>query len=72
MNKLILIFLFLTCLFISCNNCNSNFVYYTPENINDGLRVGTLESVNLDTKIIATAINKIRFCKFGEVHYILI
>ena len=72
MNKLILIFLFLPCLFISCNNCNSNFVYYTPENINDGLRVGTLESVNLDTTIIATAINKIRCGKFGEVHSMLI
>ena len=67
-----LILLFLSCLFISCNNCSSKFIYDQPENINDGLRVGTLESVNMDTAIIAKAVNKLHCGKFGEVHSMLI
>ena len=72
MRKVTLILLFLSCLFISCNNCNPNFIYHQPENINDGLHVGRLERVNMDTAIIATAVNKIRCGKFGEVHSMLI
>lgn len=72
MRKVALILLFLSCLFISCNNCNSNFIYHQPENIDDGLHIGTLETVNIDTAIIAAVVNKIRCGKFGEVHSMLI
>ncbi|MCK5372218.1 MAG: hypothetical protein KAQ62_26840, partial [Cyclobacteriaceae bacterium] len=67
-----LILLFLSCLSISCDNCDPSFIYSQPENINDGLHVGTLEEVNIDTTIITAAINKIRCDKFGEVHSLLI
>jgi len=67
-----LILLSLSCLFTSCNYCDSNFIYHQPENINDGLHVGTLKSVSMDTAIIATAVNKLRCGKFGEVHSMII
>ena len=72
MRNSILLFLFLSSLFLSCNNCKSNFTYHQPESIDDGLSVGTLESVNMDTAIIARAVNKIYCGNFGEVHSMLI
>ena len=72
MRNSILLFLFLSSLFLSCNNCKSNFTYHQPESIDDGLPVGTLESVNMDTAIIARAVNKIHCGNFGEVHSMLI
>ena len=67
-----LILSFLSCIFISCMNNSNNFIYNPPENINDGLKTGTLESVNLDAATIAKGVKKIRDGKFGEVHSILI
>ena len=72
MKSLTLMFLFLSFLFISCNSYNSNFIYQSPENINDGIAVSSLMSVNIDTTLIARAVNKINSGKFGEVHSILI
>lgn len=43
-----------------------------PEQINDGLDVGTLEEVNIDPDIILEALGRISRKKFGEVHSILI
>ena len=69
MKKLILI----ACLFsiYSCAS-DSNYSYQQPEHINDGLEVGLLSSVGLDTTLIAKAVNKIENGKFGEVHSMLI
>ena len=72
MRSSILMYLLLSCLFTSCNTCNSTLIYHQPESINDGLQVGSLESVNIDTSIIATAVNKLSCGKFGEVHSMLI
>ena len=67
-----LMLLFLSCLLISCNNSNPNFIYQPPGNMNDGIAVGSLVSVNIDTAMITRAVNKINCGKFGEVHSLLI
>jgi CubicO group peptidase (beta-lactamase class C family) len=48
------------------------YTYQPPENINDGLNVGTLEEVNIDSALIEKAVNEINRGKYGEVHSILI
>ena len=68
MKKLILI-AFLLCI---CCSSESNYAYQQPDSINDGLQVGHLHNVGIDTTIIAKAINKIGNGKFGEVHSMLI
>lgn len=67
-----LLLFILACFFISCNNCAPTYLYSQPENTNDGLQVGTLTSVAIDTSKIAKAVNKIRCGDFGEVHSMLI
>jgi CubicO group peptidase (beta-lactamase class C family) len=69
MKNLILIVFLLS--IYSCAS-NSNYDYQQPENINDGLQVGQLHSVGIDTTIISKALNKIASGKFGEVHSMLI
>lgn len=64
--------LFLSGLFISCNTCKSNFIYQPPGNLNDGIAVDSLSSVNIDTAMISKAVNKIHCGKFGEIHSMLI
>jgi len=60
-------------LFISCKQDPSTLrTYQPPENIDDGLDVGSLEEVNIDQALIEKAINDIDQGKFGEVHSILI
>jgi len=65
-----LILIILSCLFISC--CNSKVIYQPPEKINDGIAVGSLVTVNIDTAMITKAVNRINCDKFGEVHSMLI
>lgn len=72
MSQSTLITLFLSCLLISCSNYNPNYIYHPPENNKDGLTVGTLERVNMDTAIITKGVNKIQGGKFGAVHSMLI
>lgn len=62
----------LACIFISCNNYSPKYIYHQPVDINDGLKIGTLEKANLDTAMIATAVDKLQGGKFGEVHSMLI
>jgi CubicO group peptidase (beta-lactamase class C family) len=72
MKKVAIILFILSCTFFSCVNNNSNFIYQQPDNIDDGLKIGTLESVNLETEKITNAVKKIRDGKFGEIHSMLI
>ena len=67
-----LIPLFLACFFVSCNNCNSNFIYHQPDSLNDEINVGTLTDVNIDSVLISKGLNKINCGSFGEVHSLLI
>lgn len=46
--------------------------YQQPTQTDDGLLVGTLEDVNLDTTVIESAVAEIQNGKYGEVHSFLI
>ena len=60
-------------LFISCKQDPSTLrVYQIPENIEDGLEVGTLEEVDIDQGLIEKGVYDIDNGKYGEVHSILI
>jgi len=63
----------LSILNVSCkSNTSGQYIYREPENINDGLDVGTLEEVNIDTSLIKKSVNKIYSGKYDEVHSMLI
>jgi CubicO group peptidase (beta-lactamase class C family) len=73
MKKGILLISIASLLFISCQSTPSiQYTYRPPENINDGLDVGTLEEVNIDSTLIEKAVNDINRGKYGEVHSMLI
>ena len=48
------------------------YIYQPPENINDGLDVGTLGEVSIDSELIEKAVNDINRGKYREVHSVLI
>jgi len=48
------------------------YTYQPPENINDGLDVGTLDEVSIDSELIEKAVNGINRGRYREVHSILI
>ena len=48
------------------------YTYQPPENINDGLDVGTLDEVNIDFELIERAMSDINRGKYGEVHSMLV
>ena len=48
------------------------YTYQPPENINDGLDVGTLEETSIDSTLIEKAISEINRGKYKEVHSMLI
>jgi CubicO group peptidase (beta-lactamase class C family) len=74
MKKAILIVsILLVLLFIGCQSEPSiQYTYYPPENINDGLDVGTLDEVNIDAELIEKAVNDINRGKYKEVHSMMI
>lgn len=53
-------------------NDRYHYKYQRPEKINDGIEVGTLEEVDLDTALVIKAVDKIRNGRFGEVHSLLV
>ena len=58
---------------VSCtSDPTSQYIYKIPENIDDGLEVGSLDEVNIDPALIEKAVNKIRCGKYKEVHSMLI
>ncbi|MFC2024013.1 serine hydrolase domain-containing protein [Chloroflexota bacterium] len=66
-------FLLLSLLLISCQSAPSvQYNYQPPEDINDGLDVGTLEEVNIDSGLMEKLVNEINRGKYDEVHSLLI
>jgi CubicO group peptidase (beta-lactamase class C family) len=73
MRKTILLLIILSILLIGCKSAPAGqYTYRPPENIDDGLDVGTLEEVNLDPTLIEKAVNKILSGEYPEVHSMLI
>jgi CubicO group peptidase (beta-lactamase class C family) len=73
MKKVILLVSILSLLFVGCQSAPSiQYAYQPPENINDGLDIGTLDEVNIDSDLIKKAVSEICSGKYGEVHSMLI
>ncbi len=73
MKKAIFLFLALSVLNVRCQfDSTRQYSYKPPEYINDGLDVGSLEEVNIDTRLIEKAVDEIEEGRFGEVHSLLI
>ncbi len=56
---------------LDCVN-RSEYTYQSPENINDGFEVGSLDEVNIDSMLIEMAVKEIRCGRYPEVHSMLI
>jgi len=73
MKKAILLISILLLLLVGCQSEPAvPYVYQPPENINDGLDVGSLDEVNIDAELIEKAVNDINRGKYKEVHSMLI
>lgn len=61
-------------LVIGCENLDTSaqYTYAPPEEMQDGLEVGTLEEVNVEVAALAQAISHIRGGRYPEVHSLLI
>ena len=57
---------------VGCAEPSIQYTYQPSENINDGLDVGSLEEVNIDSALIEKAVNYINRGKYKEVHSMLI
>ncbi len=66
--------LFLLCMLcLACKKDFSNYYSYNPpEILNDGINVGTLEEVGLDSTMLAKAIGNIWANKYDQIHSFLI
>ena len=58
----------------SCETFNSNaqYTYNYPDSLSDGFDVGSLDEVNMSTRPIEEAVNKIYSGQYSEVHSMLI
>jgi CubicO group peptidase (beta-lactamase class C family) len=61
-------------LFVSCEkfDTSAQYSYQSPDSINDGFDVGSLDEVHMDIEIIEKAVNKIYNGRYSEVHSMLI
>ena len=50
----------------------NKYIYRPPENIDDGLEVGSLDEVDIDSALLAEAVKTIRCGRYKEVHSLLI
>lgn len=70
---LIILISVLSLLFISCKQDPSSlYTYQPPENINDGLDIGSLYDVDINPELIEKGVYDINRGKYGEVHSMLI
>jgi len=73
MKKVILSLAVLCTLAIGCTgDPGVQYTYRPPEDAGDGLAVGILEEVNIDSAPIEEAVSRILRGKHGEVHSMLI
>jgi len=67
------ILLILTAIIFCCtSNPSAHFTYHPPENIHDGLRVASLDDVQINPALLISLTKDILDDKFSEVHSILI
>lgn len=58
---------------IACEkDFSGHYSYIPPEDINDGLQVGTLAEAKIDSQMILKAVGRIHQGKYGEIHSMLI
>ena len=73
MKQTAIIFSILLLLTIACRFAPSvQYNYQPPDNISDGLSVGTLDEANIDIEMIEKAVNDINRDKYKDVHSMLI
>jgi hypothetical protein len=73
MKKSIVLLAILSVLLMGCSGePASQYTYRPPEDAADGLAVGTLEEVGIDSGLIEKAVGRILSGKHGEVHSMLI
>lgn len=74
LNTVVLKIVVLSLLFVSCDKFDSSAQnsYKTPENLDDGLSISTLEEVGMDTQKILKAADRISMGWHNEVHSMLI
>jgi CubicO group peptidase (beta-lactamase class C family) len=71
--KALIIIMLASFLNLGCDpDLSDQFSYESPECINDGLEVGTLSEVGLDTLMILKIVRRIKQGKYKEVHSMLI
>ncbi len=71
--KSLIILAILSMFNMGCSNDFTNHYPYTPpEDIDDGLDVGTMEEVDIDSQMILKAVGRIDQGKYGEIHSMLI
>jgi CubicO group peptidase (beta-lactamase class C family) len=70
----LVISILISSLLMSCDSVNTSgqYTYVPPENINDGLEVGSLKDVNINEGMIVKAVGRIQQGKYKEVHSMLI
>ena len=73
MKKSIVLLTILSILLMGCNGEPAiQYTYRPPEDAGDGLAVGTLEEVGIDSVLIENAVSRILSGKYTEVHSLLI
>lgn len=73
MKKVVFLISTIVILFIGCNyQPVSQYTYRQPEQLQDGIAVGSLAAVNLDSSLIELGVRNIQDGRFGEVHSMLI
>jgi len=73
MKNIIISITILSLIFVSCQiDTSGQYTYQPPEEINDGLDIGTLGEVNINVRPLEDVVNLIQNGKFKEVHSILI
>jgi len=70
MFKIVLLSLLVT----GCEMYDSSgqYTYHCPDSLSDGFDIGTLDEVNINTRLIEEAVNKIQSGRYPEVHSMLI
>jgi len=73
LRKTILFISILSFLFVSSkSNPSPQYTYHPPENVSDGIDVGSLTEVNIDSVLIVKAVNTIHQGIYKEIHSMLI
>jgi CubicO group peptidase (beta-lactamase class C family) len=73
MKKMILLLLLISLLLVNCEqNASRKYTYLPPEKINDGLEVGSLPEVNIDSMFIENAVDSINYGRYQRIHSLLI